>query len=78
MFDHYNKHDQDGDTDTDQKLPFIKYANFLNITAIYCRVSTQLPQLMSNIFFEKKAFFHDDQDRVSTYINHIWQPPKLL
>ncbi|WP_146171093.1 hypothetical protein [Sphingobacterium faecium] len=78
LFDHYNKHDQDGDADTDQKLPFIKHANSLNITAIYCQVSTQLPQLMSTIFFEKKAFFHDDQDRISTYINHIWQPPKLL
>jgi len=75
--DHYNIPVKDNDRDTDEKLPFVKHVNFLNITAISSTVSSEVPLMTSSIFFEKKLLFYPDQYYLNTYTCHIWQPPKI-
>jgi len=73
---HYGGHEMDEDWETDQKLPFMNadrvhlepcYVSHFNFTIIQDFSSHNTS---SNIMWENQTF-------ISSYLDAIWQPPKI-
>ncbi|WP_292010431.1 hypothetical protein [Chryseobacterium sp.] len=76
LIEHYDNHKEDGDWDTDQKLPFIN-------PPIVLMIHAQLPEAIfhiekiKEIYISQKNIFYHEKDFSSFFLSEIFQPPRF-
>ncbi|WP_419868373.1 hypothetical protein [Chryseobacterium sp. CT-SW4] len=76
VMEHYDNHKEDGDWDTDQKLPFIN-------PPIVLMIHAQLPssifhiEKIKEIYITQKKILYHEKDFSCSFPSEIFQPPRF-
>ncbi|UMQ41419.1 hypothetical protein MKS83_18775 [Chryseobacterium sp. Y16C] len=74
--EHYDNHKPDSDWDTDQKLPFFNPPIVLMVYAKLPETTFHIEKI-KEIITSQKPTVYQEKDFSSSYLSHIFQPPRF-